>query len=313
VAVGLLFDPNDYKDDITAAVARATGRELTLAGDLELDVFPSIRIAVGAAELSNAPGFGDQPFARIGGAQLALAVLPLLSGNVAIEEARLSNLELNLARDAAGRNNWQDLSGGQSADAAPGGSDTAAPTNIDLGVRAIEVTDARVTWSDAAAGSRWELTNFNLEAADFGPNTRFPLSMSFALAGAEVAVDVAAQMQATLTVAENAYRLDELEVDINGRGAAWPGGEGKAELAFESLAANLDEETVQLTGLTLDFLGITMRGSLSGQKLLSDLALSGAVDIQEFDPREVLDVFGVQLETVHFEAARPARHAARAR
>jgi hypothetical protein len=49
VAVSLLFDPNDYKDEITAAVQDATGRQLTLDGDLELAVFPTIRIAVGGA------------------------------------------------------------------------------------------------------------------------------------------------------------------------------------------------------------------------------------------------------------------------
>ena len=61
VAVSLLFDPNDYKGDIATAVQNATGRELTLDGDLELALFPTIRIAVGAASLSNAPGFGDEP------------------------------------------------------------------------------------------------------------------------------------------------------------------------------------------------------------------------------------------------------------
>ena len=311
LAVGLLFDPNDYKDDITAAVARATGRDLTLAGDLELAVFPSIRIAVGAAELSNAPGFGDQPFARIGSAELTLALLPLLSGNVAIDEARLQGLELNLARDANGRNNWQDLGGGAApAEQAPAEPGAQVPSDLDLDVRAIDVANARVTWTDAATGSRWELTDFNLEATDFGPNTRFPLAMRFALAGEEVAVGVGATMQATLALAENSYRLEELDVDIEGRGPAWPGGEGAATVAFDSFAADLNAETLELTGLTLDFLGITMRGSLSGQRLLSDLTLSGAVDIEEFNPHDVLDVFGVQLETA--DASVLSRAAARA-
>jgi AsmA protein len=311
VVVGLLFDPNDYKDDITAAVARSTGRELTLAGDLELALFPSIRIAVGAAELSNAAGFGEQPFARIGGAELTLALLPLLSGNVAIDEARLQGLELNLARDARGRNNWQDIGGGtQPADQAPAEPGAEVPSDLELDVRAIEVADARVTWADAATGSRWELTDFNLEAADFGPNARFPLTMRFALTGADVAVGVGATMQATLELAANSYRLDELEVDIEGRGAAWPGGEGEASLAFESLAADLNAESLELTGLTLEILGITMKGSLSGQRLFSDLTLSGAVDIQQFNPRDALAVFGVQLDTA--DASVLSRAAARA-
>ena len=222
VAVGFLFDPNDYKDDITAAVARTTGRELTLDGDLTLALFPSIRIAVGSAALSNAPGFGEQPFARIGSAELTLQILPLLSGNVAVDEARLSGLELNLARDARGRNNWQDLagSGGAAApEAAPADDGDTSAASLDLDVGAVEIADARVTWTDAATGSNWELTSFDLTAEDFGPGERFPLSMSFALAGEEVQVAVEATTQATLVLAENAYRLDELEVQLDGQRA----------------------------------------------------------------------------------------------
>src|SRR5512143_1131923 len=84
VAVAVLVDPNDYKDDITAAVQRATGRQLTLDGKLQLEVFPTIRIAVGGASLSNAAGFGAEPMAKIGGAELKLALLPLLSRRIDI-------------------------------------------------------------------------------------------------------------------------------------------------------------------------------------------------------------------------------------
>jgi AsmA protein len=298
VAVSVLFDPNDYKDEITAAVQDATGRELTLDGDLELAVFPTIRIAVGSATLSNAAGFGPEPMARIGSAELRVAVLPLLSQRIEVSEARLDGLDLNLARNGSGANNWQDLGGGAAPQAdAPAQPGSQAPTNLDLGVGALVVENARVVYSDAATGSRWELTDFGLTAEEFGVGRRFPLHMEFGLAGADVAVKVDADMQATITLASNAYRLDELAVTIDGSGAGWPGGPSQAKLAFDSLAANLDAETVELNGLTLEFLGITMAGSLSGQRLFSDLALTGAVDIREFVPREVLQRFEVDVQT----------------
>ena len=84
---------------------------------------------------------------------------------------------------------------------------------------------------------------------------------------------------------------------VDGSGAGWPGGPSQAELSFESLVANLAEETLELNGLTLEFLGMTMAGSLSGQRLMSDLALTGAVDIREFAPREVLERFDVAVAT----------------
>jgi len=177
---------------------------------------------------------------------------------------------------------------------ADGGS---APASLDLGVGAIEIENAHIVWNDAAAGSRWELTDFGMTAEEVGLGERFPLHMEFGLAGAEVAVQVAADMQATLTLADNSYRLDELAVTVDGSGAGWPGGPSQARLNFDSLAADLADETLELNGLTLEFLGITMAGSLSGQKLLSNLALTGAVDIREFVPREVLERFGVDVQT----------------
>jgi AsmA protein len=298
IAVSVLFDPNDYKDEITTAVQDATGRQLTLDGDLSLALFPTIRIAVGSATLSNAAGFGDEPMARIDSAELRVGLLPLLTQRIDIREATLTGLTLNLARDQRGRNNWQDLSGG----AAPAGQqDTAAPSagaaNLDLGVGAVEITDAHVVWNDAATRSRWELTDLDLAAEGFGPGERFPLEIAFDLAGADVAVRVVASMEATLALADNLYRLEDLDVTIDGSGAGWPGGPSQAMLTFDALVANLADESLELNGLTLNFLGITMAGSLSGQRLLSNLALTGAVDIREFAPREVLERFAVAVAT----------------
>src|SRR5690606_36771397 len=169
VGVALFFDPNDYKDQITAAVANATGRELTLEGDLELSVFPSLSISLGPARLSNAEGFGDQPFAEIERAALDLDLLPLLSRRISIGEATLDGLVLKLARDAQGRNNWQDLGGG--ADAAadePAAPESGGAGAVDLGIDEIRISNSEVTWNDAATGSRWTLGNFGLEAAGFG-------------------------------------------------------------------------------------------------------------------------------------------------
>ena len=118
--------------------------------------------------------------------------------------------------------------------------------------------------------ARWELTDFGLTAEDFGVGQRFPLQMQFALAGADVAVEVAADMQATLVLADNAYRLDELQllaVDRRRQRCSLAGQAGPSGTHFESLVADLTDETLELNGLTLEFLGLTMAGSLSGQRL----------------------------------------------
>jgi AsmA protein len=245
--------------------------------------------------------------AKIGGAELQVSILPLLLGKVEIGKARLSGLELNLARDARGRNNWQDLGGG----GAPTGgaaqtSGGGGSKNLDLGVDSLEIDDARVTWNDASTGSKWELTNFGLDATGFGVGKKFPLKMRFALAGADVAVKVDASTDATLTLASDEYRLDKLVTKISGSGKGWPGGQGDATLKIDSLDASLDKETLDLNGLSLSVLGITTTGSLKGTKLMSNLALSGAVDIQQFNPQDVLGALKVKVETADSKVLRSA-------
>ena len=305
VAVGFLFNPNDYKGQIAAAVTKATGRTLTLDGNLALSMFPTIRIQVGSATLSNAQGFGPAPMAKIGGAELQVSLWPLLFGKVEIGNARLSGLELNLARDARGRNNWQDL-GGAGAPAGGAAQTSGGGGNLDLGVDSLEIDDARVTWSDASAGSKWELTGFGLDAKGFGVGKKFPLQMRFALAGADVAVKVDSSMDATLTLASDEYRLDKLLTKISGSGKGWPGGQGDATLKIDSLDANLMKETLDLNGLSLAVLGITTTGSLKGTKLMSNLSLSGAVDIQQFDPQDVLGALKVEVKTADPKVLRAA-------
>ena len=309
VAVALLVDPNDYKGEITTAVNDATGRTLTLEGDLALDFFPRIGVALGAASLSNAPGFGDAPFASIAGAKVSVEVLPLIFGSVSVAEISLDGLRLNLARNARGVNNWQDLGGGATpppAGAAPAEGAAASGAPPEIGVGSLRITDAEVNWSDASTGSDWMLTGFDFEASDFGLGESFPLSIAFNLAGAEMEVAIESEMNATIALAENSYRLDDLEVTIDGRGAGWPGGEGQATLAFDSFAANLNEETVELTNLRLGLLGLAISGTLQGRELFSDLSLAGAIDIAEFNPNELIARFGAAIETADPEVFRRA-------
>jgi len=298
VGVALLFDPNDYKDQITAAVANATGHELTLEGDLELSVFPKLSISLGPARLSNAEGFGEQPFAQIERAALDVELLPLLGRRVEIGEARLDGLVLNLARDAQGRNNWQDLGGGDAPAEAPAEETEGGGTpNVALNVDVIRVTDSEVNWSDAATGSNWTLGGFNLVASNFGPDTAFPLETSFTISGESLQVAVGAETVATLALDENTYRLEDLAVTLAGEGESWPGGEGEARLAFSAFTANLDEETLDLDDLVLEILGVTARGSLEGRSLFTNLALGGSVAIEPFDPSALLNVFDIAIET----------------
>ena len=79
VMFSLLFDPNDYKEQISAGVKDATGRELVIEGDIGLTLFPWLAIEIGRTELGNATGFDDTPFASFDSARLRVQVLPIFT------------------------------------------------------------------------------------------------------------------------------------------------------------------------------------------------------------------------------------------
>lgn len=165
IALPLLIDPNDYRDTIATKVEEATGRSFAL-GEIELKVFPWVKLRVNDAELGNAAGFGDQPFASVQEADVGVKVLPLLfDRQLVVSAVTLKGLTAHLTRKADGTNNWDDLA--RDDDAAPqapeaetdkGGFD---PGQIDIG--GVSILDAAITFDDRQTGQRVTIEDFSLE------------------------------------------------------------------------------------------------------------------------------------------------------
>ena len=113
VAIAIIaatFDPNDYKPQIVQLVKDKTGRTLTIEGDIRLKLFPKIGAAVGKVSLSDPAGTAE--FAGLNQAQVYLALLPLLSRQVVVDQVRVDGLRANLVKHKDGSTNFDDLTGG---------------------------------------------------------------------------------------------------------------------------------------------------------------------------------------------------------
>jgi len=113
IVLPLIVDPNDYKDEMAAAVREKTGRTLEIEGDISLSVFPWLGLDIGPTRLSNAEGFADPDMASMDAVQVRIKLVPLLSKQLEVDTVKLSGLKLNLAKDKSGRTNWADLQGEQ--------------------------------------------------------------------------------------------------------------------------------------------------------------------------------------------------------
>jgi AsmA protein len=109
VGLALSFNPNEYKGDIVNLVKEKTGRNLSAPGDISLSLFPWIGIDLGAIEISNAKGFGKQPFAKMTHLQVRVKFWPLFKQRFEIDTIVIEGLQLNLAKNKQGISNWHDL------------------------------------------------------------------------------------------------------------------------------------------------------------------------------------------------------------
>ena len=216
----LLFDPNDFRDNIAAKVKSTTGRELVIEGDLQLSYFPWLAINIGKTTLGNAQGFGDKPFASFEQARLSVRVVPmLLRREVAIGTAALESFELNLAVAGNGRSNWQDLieAGTAPAEAveSDAGSEDAA-TKIDIG--SIAISDASVSYSDAQTGEHYTLTNFNMTSGRVARGEPIALvsGFDFELQPADLAGDFSIETDMLLDGDAGTVAFADAEISVLG-------------------------------------------------------------------------------------------------
>lgn len=216
IAIFLFFDPNDYRDRIAEEVRRETGRDLVIEGDLELSFFPWFSVNIGKTSLSNAPGFGEEPFLSFEQAQLSVKLLPLLlDREISVGTATLDGFELNLEVASNGRNNWQDLE--EAGRARPDADETAQDTSSTLDVAGVEIRDAAVYYNDAQAGESYSLSNFNLTTGRIASGNPIDISshFDFELQPADLSGDVS--IETSLVPSDEAgITLGDTEISVLG-------------------------------------------------------------------------------------------------
>ena len=179
IALFLFFDPNDFRDEISDAVHKTTGRELNIEGDIELSVFPWIAVEIGRTRLGNAQGFGDEPFLSFDRARLSVRLVPLLfSQEIAVGTASIDRLVVNLQVTRSGVSNWDDLAdAGEEATTEPDDEESTDTASIDIAN--VAVTHASISYFDAAAGSSSSISDLTLETGKLEIGSPFDLKAGF--------------------------------------------------------------------------------------------------------------------------------------
>ncbi len=297
IALPMVVDPNDFKEQIVSRVNAETGRSLTIEGDLELSVFPWLGVDIGRMRLSNAQGFGDQPFAAVNRAAVQVRLLPLFRRELQISSLSLDGLRLNLSRDGKGRANWDDLLPAT-------GDGQGAPTEADgqgaldlalLTVGGVEVSDARIAWDDRQKGVAYALDRVNLTTGAIAPGRPVDVALDLVVTSTEPAVesDLSLVGKVNLDRAAGSLAVDGLNLAVKARGQGLPPDGLEADLTGV-LEMLIDGSRLDLKDLVLSVGDLRAKGDVKGSDLYGQPVLEGALSVAEFSPRQWLPTIGIR-------------------
>ena len=196
VALGVFlatFNPNTYKDQLSAAMERATGRSLQFQSDLEVSLFPRPGLKTGKVLILDPAVFGADPFLAIESAILSISLDSLLDRTLEVEDAVLSGVRLNLITNTVGQHNWEFASTRE--DTGTGRTETpdgerdvvlqgAAETKQEekkrlmLKIQQLHCADARISYRDMRGGIVYSGTLDSFTLLDLREGVEIPLALS---------------------------------------------------------------------------------------------------------------------------------------
>ncbi|MGB5719289.1 MAG: AsmA family protein, partial [Woeseiaceae bacterium] len=289
----LFFDANDFRDDVASAVSEKTGRELLIEGDVSLAFFPWFAIEVGPTTLGNAPGFGDEPFARFDRAKLSIRLLPmLLRQEIAIDTAELEALTLNLAVDARGRNNWDDLLADKDPDKVEAQDESAAAIEIS----GVNVIDTTITYSDKQAGETYSFRQMTMQLgrlSDEGQPVPAKGSFLFDMQPDAISGNIELDTVLSFNLKDGVVLFDGLTVSGVIEGIAT----SPTRLEFETpgIEVRTKEETATVQPLEVKILGIDIKADLEPFSYAGSVLPKGKIQIDAFSPRSLMSLLDIEV------------------
>ncbi|HIL93179.1 MAG TPA: AsmA family protein [Cycloclasticus sp.] len=267
IALPMVIDPNDYREEIQAAVKDKTGRDLAINGDLSLSVFPWIGVGINDVSLSNAKGFKAEYFAEIKEANVKVKLLPLLSQQVEVSTVVLKGMSLNLAKNKAGRSNWDDMvqpSDKDSEQAASANDSQASSAGLGaIAIGGLQIVDANIIWDDASKGEKYSLVELDLTTDALSLGQPMGIGLAFTVESSKPKATVRLKLDGDLVIntALNKFDFQDLTIAIDAAGDPVPGGAMRIDIASHLIADLAGAGSLTLNPLSIKFDDSTLSGN----------------------------------------------------
>ena len=203
------FNPNDYKAQIIHAVEESHHRTLHLDGDIKLRLFPYIGASLERASLSEFNS--EKQFASVETIKVSLALMPLLSHRLVVDDVIIAGLSAHVVRHKDGTSNIDDLISRDH-------KNESAKQPVSFDIASVLIKKTSLTYRDESTGAEYAIDNLKLDTGRiaYGVPTRIDLSVH--VQGNQPRLDIYTQLSAMLTFDPDRqlYRLADMDFRVNG-------------------------------------------------------------------------------------------------
>ncbi|MGR9105739.1 MAG: AsmA family protein [Gammaproteobacteria bacterium] len=294
--VPFIFDPNDYKDEITKAVRKQTNRNLEIEGDLKLQLLPKLAVLTGRISMDNPRGFSRQTFAEFESGFFRIRLLPLFSKQIEIKKIVLNGLKVDLIRAKDGRANWKRFRGPSSD---PGNRripiqyqnvQPARMVAVDsplalLLAAKIDIFGAELRYEDEISGIDIAVHNLDFILDRFGFDRGIDFKINGDLVSSEPRLSETAAISGRLAINENLdqFKIENFRWDSALESEFLPD-EFRRAILTATAEINLAEHTFSASDLHLSTGPTTIGANFSATKIFENPALEGQVSMDKVDP-----------------------------
>ena len=257
VAVLKSLDFNEYRGLIAEQAKAATGRDLTIQGELNIEISLNPAIAVEGVTFANAP-WGTRPeMVKLKRLSAEVELLPLLTGDIRLKRLVLVGLDLFAETDAKGRGNWE--LGAPKKKAAPKKTEESTSVSLPV-VKWVRIEDLKLTYRDGRTGAKTQVGLKNLDIRSEGLDDPMTIGVSGDINGQAFQVD---------------GKFGSLNTLIKG---------GKPfQVSFKMTAPGVSLEAQGSIGKPLEARGLSLNLAVDG-KDLGPLAKAAGIDLPKIPP-----------------------------
>ncbi len=254
--VAVTFNPNDYKGKIIQAVKDSKQRNLRLDGDIKLSFFPSIGANLSRVSLSEFKS--EKEFAAIDSARVSLALWPLLSKQVVVDEVAVSGLKATLVKHKDGTTNIDDLLGSQTEKPAKPVQTGSPGQTVKFDIASITIEKTNLGYLDEGSGAHYAIKDLNLKSGRIANGVPSKIALSLRVQANQPRLDINTQLKTTLTFDLDKQRYQLQGLDLQADGAVLDISDLKLKVGGDA-SANLGTQEFTAEKFTLNASGVKVK------------------------------------------------------